>query len=245
VRRAQEDIMAPTPAFVRANELQRALVEEIEHQIRGLGALDVNGAIVVIDGLDALAPSEQSDLMRQCEQLSNRPKVRVVTAARRSPASFGGSLHVQEPLSNDATGKLISRVVEYHLSYDAAVADIPESAKAAVRWPLFAILLARRIMENRFSETASRSEFLEQMVDAALGADADALASNERLTTLAVALVDRDVETIPARELGTVTGLASLKRIPIVVSDGQNVGLAHRFFADFLAAKALLAGDAD
>ena len=154
----------PIPILLRARQIR----ESLDGSIRGAvpPGTDVYSCAVrlILDGLDEVGTSRGEELLAEARVLAqSRPGTRVLITARPGLRLREEESHFLSELSDDALADLSERLGDNRY----ALSGVPDAAKAAIRYPLFAII-ALHLLAKGAELPSSRALFLDRFVKEAL-----------------------------------------------------------------------------
>jgi hypothetical protein len=239
---ARERVGAPIPTFLHMRDASGGLEAAIGTRAEGLGDPRLQGAYVVVDGADEVAPDVAARVIEEARELTHAlPQTRILITSRPTAALRRGLPERVElpPLTAEDVRALVGRVGGYEITVGAE-SGWPKSVRDAVRRPLFAILMGLNRRSGRSApQTTGQllAELVEGAVDpAAAGQALPTLRRLARLVTDAGAPVDR-------AELGDTAARAAAAASRIVREEGGRIDFALPLLTEWFAGEALVAGD--
>lgn len=196
---ALEDPAAPLPVRVEATSLAHTSLEGAAAAAAlPLGGAPSHGVRVVVDGVDEVA-LDLPRLVRDASALVSRWPRSNVTIATRPTAQLQHLPKISlPPLTDDESTELIELIA---VGFGQPTRFAREALAEAVRRPLFTILYALRLASGRIG-AVSTAELVEEFGERVVR---DLSRESERSYSLhvrlAVAVIDRDGEKIPLRDL--------------------------------------------
>ena len=165
-----DDSSNPFPIFVRARELVGCFKEHVENVTRDYAFPSVQGALVIVDGLDEIGKDSANRLLGDIDPyVSANPMLSVVITTRPLPGLRIIDPHVTVPeFDEDRALRLISKVAGRAVelrelrSWQASIQD-------AVKRPLFAVMIGCELREHRFLAWANPAQLIERVATSALG----------------------------------------------------------------------------
>jgi hypothetical protein len=240
---ARSRASAPVPIFIHARDAREGLETAILVRSQGLGDARLDGAFVVVDGLDEVPRDQSARLVEDARVLAETtPDTRIVVTSRPIPSLFTPAVSEVSwlpPLSDEEARDLVARVAGYEITI-GATGGWPDSLADAVRRPLFAILLGlnrRRDVGAPPTTGALLATLVESALDPQTQAEATPL-----LRKLAGAVTDAagPVEMREVRDHLTGTEATWAR---LVVIDGKHVDFGLPILTQWFAAQSLLVGE--
>jgi len=233
--RAHQDAIADScsssrvPVWVRARDIRHGLEAAVRPRAEGLGAPEVSGAHIVVDGVDE-ADVDAFGLLEEAREIAAAwPDTLVVITSRPAPGL------------DDAPERMsVGRLENDDISTVAALAGnntirpdvLPQWVRDAARRPLFALLLG-----GHTSGTTPHAphELIARLVDRAVAQRPHRATDMEALTRLAAATTDRAGPVAAA----DFPGAASLAASGLLDRDGDAISFALPLVEQWFAARAL------
>ncbi len=197
IKQAQENEVAPIPIYLESGEWERVstLKQAVEMAANGLGKPTVQGAAVILDGLDEVDSRLANQMLGEaCLLVRKWPSTTVVITSRptRLISDVADNKQIRkievQPLSDLEAYVLIERISRQ----TPRESHWTTSLKDAVRRPLFALILARYLREGSTQALRSTGELLWWFVNHALEqVNADYNDCEQFLKQLAILSVDR------------------------------------------------------
>jgi hypothetical protein len=180
-------------------------------------------------------------LLQQCRRLvTTHPESMALLTSRPLPELEIEEAVWAEPLSERDAWSLVSRFSGGRFGIAVPAAGWPDSLLAAIRRPLFAILVGIGLAEHP-RQPRSVGSLLSELVQKSLGnhrSEVDGL-----LRQLAVRSVDNGYASIRIADMGTPQVLEPLLSSTLVVVRNGTVRFALDILTDWFAAQALAEGD--
>ena len=166
---ALDDSSKPFPVFVRARNLNGALKEHVESVTHGYAFPSVQGALVIIDGLDEVGKDRANRLLDDIEPyVKANPKLSAVITTRPLPGLKLIGQHVTlTELDENGTLSLISKVAGRTVEL-RELRSWHRSIQHAVTRPLFAVMIGSELRKHRFLSWANPAELIERVATRAL-----------------------------------------------------------------------------
>jgi len=140
---ARERAGALIPALLHMRDARGGLEAAIATRAEGLGDPRLQGAFVVVDGADEVAPDVAARVIDEASELTHGlPQMRILITSRPTAALRRGVPELVELplLSAEEARALVGRVGGYEITVGAE-SGWPQAVRDAVRRPLFAILM--------------------------------------------------------------------------------------------------------
>ena len=222
----------PIPIFLQARQIRGGSIQE------AVPRTDIYSCAVrlVLDGLDEVGMSRREELLAEARVLAqSKSGTRVLITARPGLRLWDEEeKHLLPELSDEALADLSERLGDDR----HALSGVPDPAKDAIRYPLFAII-ALRLLAKGAGLPSSRALFLDRFVkDALQPGTHDMMSSLDTLAEVAAlsipcsgVLREHDLEP------DAVAGLLATR---MIVRDGNVFRFALPVFEQFFGAHALL-----
>lgn len=247
VLRASADPAAPVPVYQEARILVGPLRTAIERVARDLGDPSVQGAAVIIDGVDEAGISRAAELLNDARGLVwTWPNTTIVLTSRPIPLFTAAAIEeaVKVPLlSESQADALIRRVAGRHWT-PHIMWQWPESVKDAIRRPLFAVLMATYLRDgNNDVLPRSTGELLHSLVERAIDqVSADRIQAEHLLQQLARLSMDRGGGLVPKAEVAPKMDLQPLLETGLVVQQADALQFPLPILTEWFAAHSLANG---
>jgi hypothetical protein len=238
---ARDHAHAPVPVFLHARDAAPSLEAAVRLSAEGLGDARLQGAFVVVDGLDEVDEAAASVLISAARVLTEAlPATRVLMTSRPTPhTSIAPERRRLEPMTDEETRRLIKRVVGSATERGLGV-RWPKPLEPAIHLPLFAILFGLRWRSEgvRGSTTA---ELLASLVERTIDRERASTAM-PYLQQVAVLVTDASGAAVPVGEVGGLGERVALGHSRLIAEEGGTVAFSLPIFAQWFAAQSLLAG---
>jgi hypothetical protein len=217
------------PVWVRARDVRHGLEAAVRPRAEGLGAPEVNGAHIVVDGVDE-ADLDAFGLLEEAREIAAAwPDTLVVITSRPAP----GLSEAPERIS-------VGRLEDQGISAVAALAgsntvrpdSLPQWVRDAARRPLFALLLGGL---TAGTTPHAPHELIARLVDRAVTQPTHRATDMDALTRLAAATTERAGPVATADFPET----ASLSVSGLLDRDGDAISFALPLVEQWFAARAL------
>ena len=236
------DSSKPFPIFVRARDLSEPLRDYVDRVTRGYSFPTVQGALVVIDGLDEVGTANANRLLGDVvPYVEANPNVTVVVTTRPLPGlAFSGQLIDIPVLDEQGVLQLTSKVVGRPVEWRELWSWVP-SLQDAAKYPLFAIMIGAELRKDSHIAALNASQLVDRMVQSALrkaGAHQDEM--EELLQDLAVKAVSSG-EGIASSDVHPKRTVRSrLTDSRLVSEEFGKIDFALPIFREWFAARALV-----
>lgn len=193
---------APVPVWLTATQARGGLLAQVTAACRGIGDPRMQGAAIVVDGLDEAGVEVAGQLLQEARELTlSWLQTTVLLTSRPVPSLDRAEERHDVPELDDKSSKSIIDIGAGETVPLAAVLGLPDGARRSLCRPLFALLYGLRRRENP-SGTAPRSRgdllaFLGGRVAERVGGMVQ-----EVLRVLAVKSIERELGPVPAQEIG-------------------------------------------
>ena len=236
------DSSKPFPIFVRARDLSEPLRDYVERVTRGYSFPTVQGALVVIDGLDEVGTANANRLLGDVvPYVEANPNVTVVVTTRPLPGLALSGQRTDVPVLDEQgvlqlTSKVAGRPVEWRDLWSWA-----PSLQDAAKYPLFAIMIGAELRKESHIAGLNASQLVDRMVQSALrkaGAHEDEM--EELLQDLAVKAVSsgEGIASFDVHPKRTVRSRVTDSRL--VSEEFGKMDFALPIFREWFAARALV-----
>lgn len=242
LRRARASADAKPPVFLEAKDIEASIDTSLQNYAAVLGVSTDDCPLLVIDGLDEVAPARRAPLARVARRFAReRPNTRVLLTSRPlgdlSP-DFEDSFVDVPPMDLERTSALMTRVCGRAID-DGEIWSLPRSLREAITRPLFAILLALyRRRDREISGPIGR--LLSDLVTRSLGRVA---ASEDGalplLCKLGRLLIDNGNAPVRIAEVATYVEAAPLLRSRLIVVRDGRAAFPLMILAEWFAARDL------
>jgi hypothetical protein len=241
IAKARDNANAPVPIYLEARKIVGRLREAALEEASSLGNPRIQGAMVILDGVDEAGMGSAAELLGEARVLVTEwARTAVVLTSRPLPMLIGGEEAVQVPrLSETEANALVGRLAGRAITPGEA-SMWPPSVHEAVRRPLFAVLLGTYLTEQGTGAPRSTGELLSSLVERCLvRAKADALSANRLLQRLAMLSTDRGGGPVPEADVGLRNGLTPLMDSGLVIARGRALDFALPILTEWFAAQSL------
>ena len=234
---------SPIPIFVEARSLDVPLTEVIVNSSNGLGNPRIQGATVVVDGLDEGDLRRYAHIVNESRLLANTwPHTRILLTGRRiSEVTSNQDEQVDMAgLSDAELISLVSRVAGREIT-EIEVSGWRDSLATAIRAPLFAILLgtylADRVSAHRnISPYGLLSHFIQRTIETTTTNTANVSRLLRRLAALST---DRGNAAVPSPEVGSAEEILELVNSRLVVESHGRLSFPLVILTEWFAAQSL------
>ena len=236
------DSSKPFPIFVRARDLSGPLRDYVENVTRGYSFATVQGALVVIDGLDEIGTANANRLLGDvAPYVEANANATVVVTTRPLPGLAFSGQRIDVPVLDEQdvlalTSKVAGRPVELR-----ELSSWVQSLQDAAKHPLFAIMIGAELRKDSHIAGMIASQLVDRMVQGALrkaGDHQDEM--NELLQYLAVKAVSGG-ESIASSDIHPKRTVRSrLIDSRLVSEESGKIDFALPIFREWFAARALV-----
>lgn len=245
IDRMLRDGGAPVPVWLQAKQAQGGLLAAVMAMCEGIGDPRIQGATVVVDGLDEAGVEAAEQLLAQARELTVVwPHTTVLMTSRPAPSIDRVKERRGLPELGDAALKATVDVGAGRSMSHGSIMSLPDSFRSSLRRPLFALLYGLRCREQPAGlPPRSRGDllaFLGGRVTERAGEDAQRV-----LRALAVMSVKRELGPVAAQEIGAPAEIEALLTGGFVVSRPAGIAAALPVIAQWFAAQALLLEEVD
>ena len=244
VNDALADSSRPFPIFVNARELNEPLSDYVDRISQGYAQPSVQGASILIDGLDEIGVTAANDLLRQASAYTGATSNATAIVTSRSLPGLNqvGEQIAIPKMDHESVICLVTRISGYTLDIRFRY-DWSDSTWDAAKRPLFAVMIGSELRRN----PGSREPRTSQLVDRLAQQLRQEAGENEELT-------DRLLQTLAVKAINTGTRVRlsdvspQLVRQRIIadsrlVSQQENaVDFTLPIFREWYAARALIEG---
>ncbi|MFC8380838.1 hypothetical protein [Nocardia sp. NPDC057272] len=233
IDRAEVDERAPVPVWISARVFTTSVEDLVVAQLRDRAELESVGVDVVIDGLDERTETASEIIGQAAQFVSDWPRSRVLLTSRSQDGIPERNRIEVLPLSGYAAERLMRAVA------GRPVGPLNDALAAAVKRPLFALLVARHV--SAASGVTGIPELIDLVIDDVItkvGYD-----SYEQLQRLAVETIKGGRPVNPER-FTTADVAARVRTSPMLTVSGRDCAFSLATFEQWFAAKALLQGTA-
>jgi len=236
---------SPLPVYLDTPRLSGGLGRAVAEELGRVEGTADEGAVVVVDGLEALGSPGAVKLLEEARTLCHsHPNTSVFLTSRPTSTLARAEELVPLPeLSPDDSIRIISlsrgsEVTPY------SMVGWPSSLKSAVRRPLFAVL-AGSYLRSVNLQPASVVAVITDVVESVLvGTDVDG-SRTTALASIAARSVELGLSPVHAADCGLdSTERQALVYAGLITDDGYSVQFSLPVFAQWYAAQWLLAGNA-
>ena len=244
ISNALDDLSQPFPVFVKARDLIQPLRRHVEEAVSGYALPSVQGAFVVVDGLDEVGAETANRLLDNLEIYAQaNPKVTMVVTNRPLPTlkDVGHETTIprlDEPNILALMSKVARRTVERN-----ELVSLPQSVQSVANLPLFAIMIGSALGQGVAASWVMPTQLISLLADRALremGDQQDDVAY--LLQKLAVASVNTgsSVNKVELHARQSMRNLLMNSRL--VHEQGNRVDFVLPVFREWFAARAIVEG---
>ncbi len=243
----------PVPLFFKANyfsmlnlknavDIEKSKYKEFKHY----------GTTIIIDGLNEISGKTAKSLLEECYSISRVDKtVKILITARNLPTLFNKKDTVNiELLSNREIGNIFDIIsgTNYQVKQFGTTMNFDRnwsfSIKEAIKRPLFAILLANYIEQNKDYYKVSIIEIIEKLIRQLLIKDDFDTEIENLLIELAVKLIEKPNKRINENDLNlSHTELLAIQRSHFIHYENKYLSFKLSLFLEWFACQKLLKDD--
>lgn len=239
------DGSAPVPVWLTATQARGGLLAAVTAACSGIGDPRMQGATIVVDGLEEAGIEVAEQLLGEARELAlTWPRTTVLLTSRPVPSLDGVEERRDIPELDDEAAKSIIDIGAGGAVAPGVVLGLPENVRLSLRRRLFALLYGLIQRENPAGVAPrSRGDLL-----AFLGARAAARAGEDAqrvLRGLAVKSVERELGVVAEQEIGARAEIEALLASGLVVRRPAGIAPGLPVIAQWFAAQALLLGEVD
>ncbi|MCX6152527.1 MAG: hypothetical protein NT007_00045 [Candidatus Kapabacteria bacterium] len=205
----QNNSKHPIPVFLKANSASPNLKYAIDIELTEFRDFKNNGITLIIDGLDEISPKYAKRLLEECKTISSvNNKNRVFITSREILNLFKKdeyaeiSLLTKRDIGNifDKIGGTNYQVRQFGttMNFDR---DWNSSIEEAIKRPLFAIMIAKYIVENHGYHSLSIVNIIQDLIRKILIDDGFDSQNENLLIDLAIKLIGKQQRRINENEL--------------------------------------------
>ncbi len=244
IDKAIGDSSQPFPVFVRARDLNsRPLSEFLESAIRDYAVPSIQGALVVIDGLDEVGITSANGILDDAAVYTTaNPKAVVVVTTRQMPGlkqDVGSDAIVPRLDDSDALA-LISRVAgrsvgQGHLSW------LDEPLREIATLPLFAIMIGSEFAKNSNFVYPTQTHLVAQVARQALqGMDDRTEDIEELLQRLAIKVINNKGGIAKTEVDRRAAVRDKLLNTRLIVEENNKIDFTLSIFREWFGARAIV-----
>ncbi len=241
---ALADHSQPFPVFVRARDLNQPVRQYVETVASGYAFPAVQGAFVVVDGLDEVGTETANRVLDDLEvyALAN-PKVTVMVTNRPLPSLQDVGHEIEVPrMEEPELLALMSKIARRKVGRNELL-HLPQSVQSVANLPLFAIMIGSELGRVPAVSWAMPTQLMSRIADRALremASQQDDVA--DLLQKLAVASVTNgsSVNKVEIHPRQSMRNLLANSRL--VHEQGDKVDFALPVFREWFAARAIVEG---
>jgi hypothetical protein len=237
------DGSAPVPVWMSSKEAQKGLAVTAQAICDGVGEPRVQGAVIVVDGLDEVGADIGAVLLDEARQLVVAWPETTVLITSRPMLSFNNveELRRMPELEDDEVLWGVANIGAGRALQGGLRYGLPKPVLESMRRPLFALLYGVWQRQRPTGQPRSQGDLL-----AFLGKQAEKKVASsharETLIRLSTASIKRGLGAVPAAEVGTPTEVRQLIDSGVVGERPGGIVPALPILAQWFAAQALLEG---
>lgn len=234
----------PVPVWLAANQARNGLQAAVMSSCEGLGDPRLQGATVIVDGLDETGIDAAEELLGAARELATMwPQTTVLLTSRPLPALAGQPEHRSLPeLDSEQSAAIMAIGAGQEIPF-VVRNSLPEPVQRSARRPLFALLygLTRRGEDTLPPRSpGDLLAFLGREARRRAGADAESL-----LRKLAVESICRDLGPVAGTEIGRHDAIDPLLASGLVSERPGGLVLGLPVITQWFAAQALTLDEVD
>jgi len=236
----RQDGGAPIPVWLKSKAAQNGLTAAVRAVCDGIGEPRVQGATIVVDGVDEVGTDVGEALLNEARELAYTwPHTTVLLTARpMSSLRDVEELRSMPPLTDDETWRIAERAAGRELPLGARH-GVPKPVRDSMRRPLFALLYGIW-QRQRQHEPRSQGDLLAYLGERAERATGHDL--REALIRLSIASVRRELGPVPAADVGSTLEVRALLNSGLVTERAGAIEPGLPVLAQWFASQALLEG---
>ncbi len=150
LKQSLEDSSQPFPLFINSRDLSEPLNEYINKMTQGYSSPAIQGATIIIDGIDEIGLSQANSLLEQIRVFADaNPKAVIIITSRQLPGlNVDGVKQIElstmeDEKITDLIIKMAGRAIDRFEMYEWS-----ESIQDAIRYPLFAVMMGVTLRNN-------------------------------------------------------------------------------------------------
>lgn len=241
---ALDDSSKPFPVFVRARDLTCPLKEHVESVTQGFAFPAIQGALVIVDGLDEVGKDAANRLRYDINPyVSANQGVSIIITSRTLPGLRIDAQRVCfQNLGQERVLDLLSTIAGRTVE-SRELHSWPPSIQDAVRRPLFAVMIGCELRMHDFLEWANPAQVIERVAGRALSEAGTRQNEAEKLLQrLAVEAIGSGDPVYAWRVDRTLAAQHLLMDSRLVSEDAGKLDFTLPIFREWFAARALVEG---
>ena len=150
LKQSLDDSSQPFPLFINSRDLSEPLNEYINKMTQGYSSPAIQGATIIIDGIDEIGLSQANSLLEQIRVFADaNPKAVIIITSRQLPRlNVDGIKQIElstmeDEKITDLIIKMAGRAIDRFEMYEWS-----ESIQDAIRYPLFAVMMGITLRNN-------------------------------------------------------------------------------------------------
>ena len=244
IKDALDDYSKPVPLFVRARDINRPLREYVEGVIQEYAFPSIQGALIVIDGLDEVGTANANTLLNDAiPYLYANPHVTAVVTTRLLPGLQYEGQRIDVPALNEQGAlQLLSKVTGRTVKLNE-LRSWALSLQDAAKYPLFAIMIGAELRGDSHIAGTRPSDLLDLVVRRALRNAGD---QEDEVDDL---LQDLAVKTVSSGESIAYSDVHHKRTVRnrlidsrLVSEESERIDFALPIFREWFAARAFVEG---
>ena len=242
---ALEDSSKPFPIFVAAGDIQGSLRDHVDSATKGYAFADVQGALILVDGLDEIGRDSANRLLdNAAPYVEANPNMALVVATRLLPGIRDIGQHIEVPQMDGPDILQLVTAVAGRTVQPWEMRSWPESVRDASQRPLFAVMIGTELRNHHDVSGIVPSDLVGRLANRALSEAGTRRAEvDELLQGLAVMAVSGG-GSVPRSEVSPNLANQRLLLDSRLVSNDEagNVDFLLPIFREWFASRALVEG---
>jgi len=247
IKNSIDDSSSPVPVFISSRDQFEDLAEYILLKAKGLGNPRIQGAFILIDGVDEVGISYASGVLNQARNIVKTWKNTSVIITSRNLYIFSNIEEKVEinDLNEDEILDLVNMICTNQFN-KGLFFRVKASIRDAIKRPFFTILWAKYLDKHREGEIKTTGELINYFVEDIIQIDSENLRrANELLEELGIKVIENGGNFVPWREVCTNEELGLLLETRLISKEGQRIGFPLPIFTQWFAANGLVKGRID
>ncbi|HEV7772851.1 MAG TPA: hypothetical protein VGO48_06140 [Conexibacter sp.] len=235
----RENGSPPVPVWLRAKEVQGGLRAAVKAACDGIGDPRVRGASIVIDGIDEVGSDLGAAMLDEAREVAFTWPTTTILLTTRPLSSLRGveELRLMPALEDDEAWEIVERVAGHEVPLGARH-GLPKQVLDSMRRPLFALIYGIWQRQRQHGQPRSQGDllaFFGERIERQTGRNL-----REVLIRLSVASVRRELDGVPAADVGSASEVQSLLDAGVVTERSGDIVPGLPVLAQWFAAQALL-----
>ena len=244
VKDALADSSQPFPIFINARDLPEPLSDYVDRMSQGYAQPSVQGASILIDGLDEIGVADANDLLAQANVCSDaNSKVTAIVTSRMLPGlDIPGNQISMPTMDDDHIIGLVNRISGCEFDMGLRYGWSASTWDAAKR-PLFAVMIGSELRRNPDSGVPRPSQLVDQLAQRLQQeAGGDPETTDELLQALAVKAINSGTRVHLSDVSPRLARQRTIGDSRLVAQHGNTVDFTLAIFREWYAARALIEG---